>query len=74
MQSGSATTMVFPSQGTKHIGGCCHVKRLENVYAKLGMLDEAHVEGMRSSNPVLMGYAVIMVFLLNLPLYMLVSL
>ena len=38
------TTVVVPSEGTKHIGGCCHVKRLEDVYVELGFY-EAHVEG-----------------------------
>ena len=50
----SATTMVVPFECIKHIGGCCHVKRLEDVYAKL-RLDEAHVEGMRPSNSMLIG-------------------
>ena len=46
--------MVVPSQVTKHIGGCFHIKRLEDVYAELGLY-EAHVEGMQSSNIVLIG-------------------
>ena len=33
----SATTVVVPSEGTKHIGGCCHMKRLEGVYVELGL-------------------------------------
>ena len=48
----STNMVVAPSEGTKHIGGCCHVKKLEDVYARLGLY-EAHVEGMRSSNSVL---------------------
>ena len=51
----STTTVVVPSEGTKHIGGCCHVTRLEDVYAELGLY-EAHIEGMWSSNPVLIGW------------------
>ena len=47
-----ATMMVVPSEGTKHIGGCCHVKTLEDVYVEL-VLCEAYVEGMRLSNFVL---------------------
>ena len=45
----SATTVVVPFEGTKHIGECCHVNRLEDVYAEFGLY-EAHVEGMWSSN------------------------
>ena len=50
----SATMVVVPSEGTKHIGGCSHVKRMEDVYAELGLY-EAQVEGIRSSNSVLIG-------------------
>ena len=50
----SASTMDVPSAGTKHIGGCCHVKRLEDVYVEF-RLYEAHVEGMQASNSVLIG-------------------
>ena len=50
----STTTVVVPSEGTKHIGGCCHVKRLEDVYAEFGLY-EAHLEGMRPSNSMLIG-------------------
>ena len=48
----SATTMVVPFECIKHIGGCCHVKTLEDVYVEL-VLCEAYVEGMRLSNFVL---------------------
>ena len=50
----SATTVLVPSEGTKHIGGCCHMKRLEDVYVEF-RLYEAHVEGMQASNSVLIG-------------------
>ena len=50
----SATTVVVPSEATKHIGGCCHVKRLKDVYAEFGLY-EARIEGTHSSNYVLIG-------------------
>ena len=51
----SATAVVVPYKGTKYIVGFCHVKRLEDVYAELGLY-EAHIEGMRSSNSMLNGW------------------
>ena len=51
-QNLSTTMVVVPSEGTKHMCGCCHVKRLDDNYAELGLF-EAHVEGMRSSYPML---------------------
>ena len=45
----STTTVVVSSEGTKHIGGCCYMKRFEDDYVELGLY-EAHVEGRRSSN------------------------
>ena len=41
----SATMVIVPSKGTNHIGGYSHVKRLEDVYAKLGLY-EAHIKDM----------------------------
>ena len=44
---------------TSKIGECCHMRRLEDVYAEIGSYVAHDVEGLLSSNIVLIGCIVL---------------